>query len=92
MSLTQEQIARLAQLTALTHGQKVSIDSVIDSFGILEQADTSHITEATRSGEKVLHLRDDIVRGSGLSDALLECSHQKKAAHQIVLSGIIAGE
>jgi len=36
--------------------------------------------------------RQDTVVDSDSSDALLACSSQKKAAHQIVLGGIIAGE
>jgi len=50
------------------------------------------IHQISRSGQDSLMLRDDTVANSNLADALLACSSQKKAAHQIVLSGIMVGE
>lgn len=50
------------------------------------------IHQVSRSGQGSLILRDDIVMDSGLADELLSCSFQKKAAHQIILSGIMVGE
>ncbi len=90
MSLTQEQIARLGKLTSLRTGKDLSVESVLDSFDSLAQTDTSHIHEVTRSGKATMTLRADIARDSLISDELLACSPQKKAAHQIVLGGIIA--
>ncbi len=92
MSLTQEQIYRLGKLTSLKTGQDLSVESVLDSFDSLAQTDTAHIHEVTRSGNSVMILRADLPLQSGLADDLLACSSQKKAAHQIVLGGIIAGE
>lgn len=90
MSLTQEQIARLGKLTSLHTGKDLSVESVLDSFDSLAQTDTSHIREVTRSGKTTMVLRGDIARDSAIADDLLACSPQKKAAHQIVLGGIIA--
>ncbi len=90
MSLTQEQIARLGKLTSLHTGKDLSVDSVLDSFDSLARTDTSHVDSVTRSGNKTLKLREDTVVDSHIADDLLACSSQKKAAHQIVLGGIIA--
>lgn len=90
MSLTQEQITRLGKLTSLKTGKDLSVESVLDSFDSLAKTDTSHIHEVTRSGKPTMTLRLDSAVGSGIADELLACSPQKKAAHQIVLGGIIA--
>lgn len=92
MSLTQEQIARLGKLTSLSPQAELEISSVLDSFAALSKTDTSHITTVSRSGKGSLSLREDIVVDSHLADDLLACSGQKKAAHQIVLGGIMVGE
>jgi Asp-tRNA(Asn)/Glu-tRNA(Gln) amidotransferase C subunit len=92
MSLTQEQIARLCKLTSLTQSQDLSVDSVLDSFESLKSIDTINTPESSRSGNRTLILRQDIVSDGLLSDALLDCSKQKKAAHQIILGWIIAWE
>lgn len=85
MSLTQEQIIRLGKLTSLNTRKDLSVESVLDSFDSLAQTDTSHIHEVSRSGKSTMVLRADIATNSGIADALLACSSQKKAAHQIVL-------
>ena len=92
MSLTQAQINHLAKLTALHPGANLEISSVLDSFDSLSQTNTSMIHQVSRSGQGSLILRDDIVMNSGLADDLLACSSQKKAAHLIILSGIMVGE
>ncbi len=92
MSLTQAQINHLAKLTALYPKGNLEISSVLDSFESLSSTDTSHVMKVSRSGQDTLILRDDIVHDSSLSDDLLACSLQKKAAHQIVLWGIMVGE
>ena len=85
MSLTQEQIIRLGKLTSLTPNNTLSVDSVLDSFEALSQVDTSAIDRVSRSGSSVMVPREDVVVDSHMDDALLSCSPQKKAAHQIVL-------
>lgn len=90
MSLTQEQILRLGKLTSLRSREDLSVDSVLDSFDSLAKTDTTHVESVTRSGKNTLVLREDVARDTGIADALLACSPQKKAAHQIVLGGIIA--
>ena len=92
MSLTQAQIAHLAKLTSLTPQSDLEISSVVDSFESLSSTDTSHVSHISRSGNSSLDLREDNVIDSGLSDQLLACSNQKKAAHQIILGGIMIGE
>ncbi len=92
MSLTQAQITHLARLTSLRPEVDLEISSVLDSFASLERTDTSSIARISRSGQATLILRDDRVIDSRLADALLDCSSQKKAAHQIVLGGIMIGE
>ncbi len=92
MSLTQDQITHLTKLTALKGGS-VDISSVIDSFEALGNIDTRSIHSVGRSGKWSLDLRPDIVIADlSIADRLLQCSNQKKAAHQIVLSGIMQGE
>ena len=92
MSLTQAQIAHLAKLTSLHPGADLEISSVLDSFTSLAKTDTSHINVISRSGQDSLALREDMVVDAHISDELLACSMQKKAAHQIVLGGIMVGE
>ena len=92
MSLTQAQIQHLGKLTALRPADTLEISSVLDSFDSLSITDTTMIHDVSRSGNSTLSLREDIPRDSGLSDYLLACSQQKKAAHQIVLGGIMVGE
>ncbi len=92
MSLTQAQINHLAKLTALHPWANLEISSVLDSFESLSKTNTDMIHQISRSGQDSLMLRDDTVANSNLADALLACSSQKKAAHQIVLSGIMVGE
>ena len=92
MQLTQEQIARLAKLTALQPQENLEIGSVLSSFEAIQNVDVSSIATVSRSGKWSLDLREDSVVDCQLADELLACSHQKKAAHQIVLSGIMVGE
>lgn len=92
MSLTQEQITRLKKLTALSGENRVEISSVLESFSAIQAIDTTSITDITRSGAGVLVPRSDSVISTDLSDELLACSKQKKAAHQIVLGSIMIGE
>lgn len=93
MSLTQAQITHLQKLTSLTGEDQLEIGNVVDSFSALNSVDISHIEQVHRSGNPELHLREDIVQSnSELPDALLDCSEQKIAAHQIVLGGIMIGE
>ena len=89
MSLTQAQIVHLAKLTSLRPGGDLEISSVLDSFDSLAKTDTSHVTTISRSGQSSLVLRDDRVVNANIADELLACSMQKKAAHQIVLGGIM---
>jgi Asp-tRNA(Asn)/Glu-tRNA(Gln) amidotransferase C subunit len=92
MSLTQAQINHLAKLTSLEASSELEISSVLDSFDSLSITDTTQVNQISRSGQESLALREDTVVDSGLADKLLACSNQKKAAHQIVLGGIMIGE
>jgi len=92
MSLTQEQILHLSKLTSLAPRPDLSVDSVLDSFASLADTDTTRVSIPTRSWKNVLSLRQDAVKEDTIADALLDCSVQKKAAHQIVLGGIIPSE
>ncbi len=92
MSLTQAQIVHLAKLTSLRSQEWLEISSVLDSFASLSEVDTSHINTISRSGQGSLDLRPDTVVDTHIADDLLACSGQKKAAHQIVLGGIMVGE
>lgn len=93
MNLTQEQITRLAKLTALQANSEIQIDSVLDSVDAIKNADTHTIHTISRSGKSVMSLREDsISEDEKLPDELLACSSQKVAAHQIVLAGIMHGE
>lgn len=90
MNLSQEQIARLAKLTALQSDNSIEISSVIDSFDTIAKVDTSEIEQNSRSGNSTLNLRvDEVIEDENLPDKLLKCSPQKTAAHQIVLAGIM---
>ena len=92
MSLTQAQINHLAKLTSLNSSNELEISSVLDSFDSLSITDTTGIQDISRSWQSRLQPREDVVVDSGLADQLLACSQQKKAAHQIVLGGIMIGE
>ncbi|MBX9809552.1 hypothetical protein K2X92_04150 [Candidatus Gracilibacteria bacterium] len=92
MSLTQAQINHLAKLTSLESSSELEISSVLDSFDSLSITDTTQVNQISRSGLASLSLREDEVNNSELADKLLACSNQKKAAHQIVLGGIMIGE
>lgn len=93
MSLTQEQITRLAKLTALNADSHIEIDSVLDSFDAVKNTDTSSVHAISRSGQPKLILREDSVHeDETIADKLLAESPQKIAAHQIVLAGIMHGE
>jgi Asp-tRNA(Asn)/Glu-tRNA(Gln) amidotransferase C subunit len=92
MSLTQEQISHLAKLTGLK-GSNIGIENVIASFEVLSKADTKTVHTVRRSGNNTLLLRkDEVIASESLPNALLNCSGQKKAAHQIILSGIMYTE
>lgn len=92
MSLTQEQIKHLGKLTALHPSSNLEIWTVLDSFEVLAKIDTSKMGTVTRSWQGSLILRDDIVEDSHIADNLLACTHQKRAAHQIVLWWIMVWE
>lgn len=93
MNLTQEQIARLAKLTALQANSEIQIDSVLDSVDAVKNTNSSDVKNISRSGKNVMSLREDtIIEDSTMPDNLLKCSKQKIAAHQIVLAGIMHGE
>jgi Asp-tRNA(Asn)/Glu-tRNA(Gln) amidotransferase C subunit len=93
MSLTQDQIIRLQKLTALKHTENIDISSVVDFFSLLNAVHTDTLQTPSRSGQWTLLPRKDVVEEiSSLPDELLKCSNQKKAAHQIVLGGIMHGE
>lgn len=92
MSLTQAQIEHLGKLTALHPSSNLEISSVLDSFESLGKIDTTKTNMISRSGQGSLVSRQDIVVDSGVADDLLACTHQKRAAHQIVLGWIMVGE
>lgn len=92
MSLTQEQIKHLGKLTALHPSSNLEISSVLDSFDILAKIDTSKMNIVSRSWQGSLIPREDIVVDTHLWDSLLACTHQKRAAHQIVLWWIMVWE
>lgn len=93
MTLTQEQITRLAKLSALSPDTSLDINSVVNSFDIISDVDTTSVKQSTRSGKTHLFLREDVViEDEFLPDQLLKCSPQKIAAHQIVLAWIMHGE
>ncbi len=85
MSLTQAQIEHLGKLTALHPSPNLEISSVLDSFESLKKIDTTKTNMISRSGQRSLISRQDIVVDLGIADDLLACTHQKRAAHQIVL-------
>ncbi len=93
MPLTQEKITALKKLTALTGGENLSIESVLDSFQTIQNLSIDPHSSVSRSGQGVLLPREDRVSSSdSLSDALLDCSHQRVMAHQIALGSIMHGE
>ena len=51
MQLTQEQIARLAKLTALQPQENLEIGSVLSSFEAIQNVDVSSIATVSRSGK-----------------------------------------
>lgn len=93
MNLTQEQLTRLAKLTALNADSHIDIASVLSSVDAIKNADTTGVSAIARSGNISLNPRKDIiVEDASLPSKLLECSPQKIAAHQIVLAGIMHGD
>ncbi len=93
MSLTQEKIASLKKLTALHQGENFSIESVLDSFASLRVLKIPPDSIVSRSGNRALRLRPDMVEPSSTaSDELLSCSPQRVVAHQISLGSIMHGE
>lgn len=93
MHLTQDQISRLLKLTGLsTRTQKeFSIESILESFKSLQEADVTGIETVGRSGNGTLTLRPDVARTGYITSPydLLHLSKQKVLAHQIALSGIM---
>jgi len=92
MSLTQAQIKHLKKLSALSGEASLEISSVLDSFSLLEKAQTQNAKKIERSGNNTLILREDISKDSWIQNALLDSSPQKIMANQIVLAGIMTGE
>lgn len=93
MTLSQEKIASLKKLTALTGGENLSISSVLDSFASLESVSVDLSAPISRSGQGTLIPRADIVYVSSTpSDDLLACSSQRVISHQISLGSIMHGE
>lgn len=93
MTLSQEQITRLGKLTALQADAHIEIDTVLQSFDAITNANTDAVANISRSGKSALSPRaDEIHENNALPDQLLACSSQKVAAHQIVLAGIMQGE
>lgn len=93
MSLSQDQIARLAKLTALMPNKNIEIDAVLGSVETISATNTDTVNAVSRSGNDSLKPREDVImEDKNLPDALLNCSPQRIAAHQIVLAGIMQGE
>jgi hypothetical protein len=93
MLVTQDKITSLGKLTALKWGESLNIESVLDSFAVIEEANIHSSLKTTRSGNQVLLPRRDIIEeSSAVSDDLLRCSHQKVIGHQIALWSIMHGE
>jgi hypothetical protein len=93
MSLAQEKINSLKKLTALSTGERLNIDGVLDSFASLQTLSTESASGVSRSGINVLFPREDRVLVSEASpEELLACSHQKVVARQIALGSIMHGE
>ena len=93
MTLSQEKIASLKKLTALTGGENLSISSVLDSFASLESVPIDPSAPISRSGQGTLIPREDVVCASSTrSDDLLACSLQRVVSHQISLGSIMHGE
>ncbi len=51
MSLTQEKINRLKKLTALESDKSINIDSVLDSFDVLQKMNVDLTRDPVRSGQ-----------------------------------------
>lgn len=63
------------------------------SVEAISHANTDDAKKISRSGANAMTPRKDEIReDEELPDALLACSPQKVAAHQIVLAGIMQGE
>lgn len=93
MSLTQEQITRLAKLTSLHADSGVEISTVLDSVEAVTSTDTDGVSVISRSGNSSMSLRpDEVKEDNNIPNQLLNCSPQKTLAHQIVLAGIMQGE
>lgn len=93
MALTQEQISRLWKLSALNADSNTEIDSVLASVEAISRSNTDGVNALSRSGNNVMTPREDAINeNENIPDALLSCSPQKVAAHQIVLAGIMQGE
>ncbi len=93
MSLTQEKINRLKKLTALESDKSINIDSVLDSFDVLQKMNVDLTRDPVRSGQWVLLPRIDEVKISQTTpDELLACTSQRVVSHQISLGSIMHGE
>jgi aspartyl-tRNA(Asn)/glutamyl-tRNA(Gln) amidotransferase subunit C len=97
MSLTQEQIRHIANLSRLKLSQEdierysKELSSIVDYIDLLNEIPESSLQKVSLVGETFLIPREDVVKPSlAPSDDILACSKQRIVGHQIGISNIMA--
>ena len=90
MSLTQEQIKKIAEDLSKVPNSTLEINKILDYFELLKEVDTDNIEPTYSVIEKENTLREDIETPKTVKAAdLLACSPQKVVANQIAVSNIM---
>lgn len=90
MSLTQEQIKKIAEGLSKVPAKELEINNILDYFELLKEVDTENV-EATYSViKKENSLREDneLSKTTKVQE-LLDCSNQKVVWNQIAISNIM---
>ena len=90
MSLTQEQIKKIAEDLSKVPNSTLEINKTLDYFELLKEVDTDNIGATYSVIEKENILREDIETPKTVKPLdLLACSPQKVVANQIAVSNIM---
>jgi aspartyl-tRNA(Asn)/glutamyl-tRNA(Gln) amidotransferase subunit C len=98
MSLTQDQIKHIAQLSRLELSSdqvelyRRDLEAIVEYMDILKNVPDADLAKVTLSDALILPLREDISASSPISrESLLSVSEQKKIAGAIALPNIMQG-
>jgi aspartyl-tRNA(Asn)/glutamyl-tRNA(Gln) amidotransferase subunit C len=97
MSLTQEQVKHIANLSRLSLTEEdipkyqKDLNSIVDYIDILAKADDTELSQIVHDESKCLPPREDIVRKAYIAsrEELLACSPKNIVNHQIAINNIM---